>query len=569
MASPAITVSEDGMKAYLTVSPTDPEHSMKAGNVEQLLADAGITYGICPDEIDGRITEALKRAKTTEKPQKIVVAEGLPVQPASREQLEPASDLTLPKGLRDTARRLFRQAGAPRARRIEEQTVEVRKPARRKGLLGIGSNRDEWQTVREKRTREVSARVPSKIKGARLVRKDQTIGRITAAGTGTPGRTVRGERINPSSPSDPWFYTGDYIRREGRSLVAEASGFLRIGPNWADIVPYEPHDWRLSFSRDMGDCLISYRPGEELNERPSAREIVEEAKREGYPAAALKPEHEIDRLLEKSTASGSELTQVSISTPLDAFVDISTAEEGLKAYLHVMKGRGGGKSLDLKDIGAAIKRSGIRGYDREKIRTDLATFYRSPEIELKDYLLAEGTPPEHGPDAAVYFALRELDTTERDRIRAILKEEPGRAGEEADLESFPPDRIQTMAPVEVDQHILTIEPGLPGKPGRDVFGNEIPGKPGREPEVRLFGSVTRKENFVTSKISGLVDRCRHENTVYIRVRPHKDVATRLRVSEDRLSAFLTVYPHLGTGRRLTRAEITDLLYGKSVTYVVS
>ncbi|MFP4643940.1 MAG: flagellar assembly protein A [Spirochaetales bacterium] len=566
MASPAITISEDGMQAFLTVSPNDAKRSLIRDNLEKLLKDAGVTHGTRIDEIDGELSAALKRVKQTEKPQDILIAEGSPVQPAARERIELASDLKLPKELKETARRIIPQAGAPRARRLQEETVEVRKPVRKKKLFGLGANREEWQTVREKRTKEVSAQVPFKIKGARLVRQDQPIGKITAAGSGTPGRTVRGERITPVAPSDPWFYTGDYIRREGRYLIAQASGFLRIGPNWADIVPYEAHDWTLSFSKDMADCKVSYRPGEDLNERPSADDVIAEAKRQGYPPVALKPAREIDRLLENATASGSELNGVSISTPVDAFIDITTAENGLKAYLHAIKGRGGGTPLELKDIGAAIQRSGIRGYDREKIRADLASFHRSPELELKDYLLAEGTPPERGPDAAVDFALRELSTAERDRIRAVIEQSPERAGEEAHLDSFPPHEIESMAPVEADQHILTIAPGLPGKPGRDVFGNDIPGKPGREPELHLFGSVTRKDNFVMAKIDGLVDRCRQENNVYVRVRPHRDVVTRVRVSEDKLSAYLTVFPHLGTGMELTREAIDEALEKKSVTY---
>ncbi len=565
-ASPAITVSEDGMKAYLNISPTDSTPSLTREYIEQLLSEAGVVHGNRLEEINDEISVALKQAKETEKTQHVVIAEGTPVQPAARERLELSSELSLPKELRETARRIFREAGPPRARRLEEETFEVRKPVRKKGFFGIGANREEWQTVREKRTKEVKGQVPLKVKGARLVRKDQTIGRVTAAGRGTPGRTVRGERINPPAPADPWFYTGDYIHREGRSLVAEASGFLRIGPNWADVVPYEAHDWRLSFSRDKGDCLLSYKPGEEEHERPSADTIIKEAKRQGYPAEALKPAYEIDRMLDEATASGRELNEKSISTRLDAFIDIRTAEEGLKAYLHVIKGRGGGKPLDLKDVGTAIQRSGIRGYDREKIRTDLAAFYRSADTELKDYLLAEGTPPGLGPDGAVDFSLRELSGSECERIRTLLEAQPDRAGEDANLQAFPPRSIETMAPVEADQHILTVAPGLPGKAGRDVFGNEIPGKPGREPEVHLYGSVTRKENFVMAKINGLVDRCRQENRVYIRVRPHRDVDTRVRVAEDRLSAYLTVYPHHGTGTELTRETITETLEQKSVTY---
>ena len=566
MASPAITVSEDGMKAYLTVSPNDVKRSLTRDNLEQLLKDAGVTHGTRLDEIDEDLSGALKRAKETEEPQEIVIAEGSPVQPAARERIELASDLKLPKELKETAKRIFRQAGAPRARRLKEETVEVRKPVQKKKLFGIGASREEWHTVREKRSKEVSAEVPLSIKGARLVRKDQPIGKITAAGSGTPGKTVQGERVAPVAPADPWFYTGDYIRREGRSLIAEASGFLRIGPNWADLVPYEAHDWELSLSKDMGDCLISYRPGEDHNERPSSDDVIAEAERRGYSTVALKPAREIDRLLENATASGSELNGVSISTPIDAFIDITTAENGLKAYLHVIKGRGGGTPLDLKDIGVAIQRSGIRGYDRDKIRADLASFYQSSELELKNYLLAEGTAPERGPDAAVDFSLREISTAERDRIRAVLEQSPDRAGDEAHLESFPPDKIESMAPVEADQHVLTIAPGLPGQPGRDVFGNEIPGKSGREPEVHLFGSVTRKDNFIMAKIDGLVDRCRHEDEVYVRVRPHRDVTVRVRVSEDHLSAYLTVFPHLGTGEELSRETIDEALEKKSVTF---
>ncbi|MFW6368453.1 MAG: flagellar assembly protein A, partial [Spirochaetota bacterium] len=559
-----ISVSDDEMHAYLTVYPGDTAKALSENEVLAALNEAGVTFGIRHEEMKSELPAAIKEASRSEKPRRVLVAEGQPPQPAAPEHFLPAKELTLPREHRETARRLFREAGAPRAKRTVEEQVEVRKKVPGKGLFGLGRGKDTWQTVTETRERELTGKVPLKIKDARIVSRDAAVGRISPAGSGTPGRTVKNARILPKKPADPWVYVGDYVRREGHTLIAEASGFLRIGPNWVDLVPYEAHDWQLSFSEDMADCLLTYRPGEDVGHRPTAETIIAEAKKKGYAATALKAPEEIEELLDQAVYGGTTLEQVSLSTRLDTFIDIEISGDRSKAFLHLIKGRGGGRVLDLRDVGKAVQRSGILGIDREKLKKDLIEFRRSSELELRSYLLAEGTPPTQGPDPAVDFSLRDLPEGEQNRIITMLKEHPELAGEGAGIDEFPPDSIDSIAPVEADQHVLTIAHGVPGKPGVDVFGEAIPGLPGPEPQLHLFGSLTRKGDFVLATADGVVDRCRREGHIYLRVRPHRDVAARVLLAKDQLSAQLVLTPHLGTGHRLTRERIDQILKEKSV-----
>ncbi len=151
---------------------------------------------------------------------------------------------------------------------------------------------------------------------------------------------------------------------------------------------------------------------------------------------------------------------------------------------------------------------------------------------------------------------------------SLLSSNPELAGTDAGLEEFPPRSIQHVAPVEADQHILTIAPSVPGDPGADVFGKPIPGEPGPEPELHLYGSAVRKKSFVLATADGVVDRRRDGQRIYIRVRPHRDVSVRCRVSKDALSAYLTITPHEGTGHTLTEEMLREALAERGITYGV-
>ncbi len=530
------------------------------------LAAAGVRYGMRTEQLENELEAALEHARASGTNREVLVAEGTPPQPGTTERLTLIEHPTIPNELRSKARELFREYGAPRIRRTVRETVTVRRPTGRGGLFGIVGGRTEWKEVKEERSREIAGTARGKLRAVQVVPADVRIARIEPRRLGRPGRTVTGESVPAKQPVDPWIYAGDYVRIEGRDVFSEAHGFLRVGPNWLDIVPYRQHEWRITLSADRGDCRLVYIPGEDYESRPSGQAILDEARRSGYPADALMDADSVQAMIDRAAGEHARLTGASIATTVDGFRNIEVSPDRLRAYLHLIKARGGGRPLQPSQVGEAIARSGIKRIDRERVRTDLSAFFRSGETELRDYLLAEGTPPERGPDPAVDFALRDVSESQRQRMISLLTSNPDLAGRDAGLDEFPPESIQHIAAVEADQHILTIAPSVPGSPGVDVFGKTIPGEPGPEPELHLYGSVVRKNNFVLATSDGVADRRRDGGRIYIRVRPHRDVSVRCRVSSDELSAHLTITPHEGTGHTLTESMLREALAERGITY---
>ena len=556
------------MQALVTVTPETDANELTVSALRSRLTAAGVRHGMRTEELEHELEAAREHARSSGSPREVLAAEGTLPQPGASERLVLLEHPHVPPELRGKAKRLFREYGAPRARRSVCETVTVRRPSGRRGLFGIVGGRTEWKEVTEEREREIAGTVVRKLRAVRMVPEGALIARIEPQRLGRPGRTVTGESIPARRPVDPWVYAGDYVRIEGRDVYAEAHGFLRVGPNWLDIVPYRRHDWRITLSPDRGDCRLTYTPGEDFDSRPSADAVLEEARRSGYPADALKDAESVQAMIDRAAGERCGLVEASIATSLNGFLNIEISSDRLRAYLHLIKGRGGGRPLQPSRVGNAIAKSGIRNIDRAKVRADLSAFFRSGETELRDYLLSEGTPPQRGPDPAIDFALRDVSDSQRNRMISLLSSNPELAGTGAGLEEFPPRTIQHVAPVEEDQHILTIAPSVPGDPGIDVFGKPIPGDPGPEPELHLYGGAVRKKSFVLATADGVVDRRRDGQRIYIRVRPHRDVSVRCRVSGDELSAYLTITPHEGTGHTLTEEMLREALAERGITYGV-
>ncbi len=330
--------------------------------------------------------------------------------------------------------------------------------------------------------------------------------------------------------------------------------------------------WRVTASRDLGTAYLDLRLPE-VGEPdsgvapPSAREILDAAVSLGVCEAVLFPEETLDRALKNTYASRIPLKRYAITEDRDATFEITVSADKLTAELTIVKGGGRGAPLDLKALGAAIRSSGLKGMDLERIKRDILSFYRSNETRLDRYVLCTGTAPVPGKPREVTW---DVEFLPEERV-AELKTRAAEATAEAfdSIESIaekPVSDVEEMAEVTADSIIASLSPQDPGRPGVDVYGKAIAAKAGELPPLRLLENVRMTQEAIVAERDGLLDRWRlDEGDGYaVRVRPHRDASVRVNVSNDAMLASVRLSEGEGTGLRLTGELVRQTLIDADV-----
>ncbi|TVQ27824.1 MAG: DUF342 domain-containing protein, partial [Spirochaetaceae bacterium] len=558
-----IIVDDSQLEARVTIA-SDAGGVPDAETVLKQAAEAGISHGILNDDLPGLLEQA-RSAQETE----ILIARGTQPEEPVADRFELNEELTLPEKLSEQAAELSKAAGSPQPYREITRTEKRTRKIEKKAGIPFAKAREEWEEYTENVVERERVYVDTQVLRTVFAPADCAVGTITPAKPGSPGRTVLGKAIPPQQLADPGFYLGDYLKKHNNEVRSEYSGFLRVGANWADLVPFDRHSWTVSVSENRRQCTLSYRPGDDRDSRPAASEVRSAAIEQGFPAEKLRAEDAIQHMIDEAVRNSRPLDAVSITDDSDAEVRLVVSEDKLKALLTVRKPHGNGEPLNLKDIGAAITAAGLQSVDRERIRKDVGEFYKSDATELVDYVVAEGTPPEAGPDTTVDFSLRYLDDETVEQIRERLRADTAAAGDGAGMDEFGPDEIEQMALVDEEQRILTIAPAMPGRSGVDVFGNPVPGSAGTEPDIRIFGRIERRDTFIIATESGLLDKHRDGDTIYLRVRPHQDADAAVHIAKDEMTAFVHVKPHHGTGQVLSADLVRKSMDDAGVTHGIS
>ncbi|MFW5828317.1 MAG: flagellar assembly protein A, partial [Alkalispirochaeta sp.] len=496
-----------------------------------------------------RLEQFIQKARSSSETVRATVLEGQEPELPSPEHVVWSEDLSMPEHLEPTRDQVLQRASSPEIFRDVREKVERTKEVPKKGVLGIGSKK-ETVTVTDTVTRREKVYIDPTVETVWAVSRDQTLGEMVPPGAGKPGKDVFGRPIPAKQLADPRFYLGDNLTRKGNTVTAAAEGFLRIGKNWADIVPYAPHRWTVELSEDQATCYLTVTPGSEESPIPDGREILETATQLPYPESSLLSAEELGRLVKGQIASG-EPARLPISSSRDASFDIVVSEDKLQALLYIHKGKGRGKKLNLKEVGAAIKESRLKGLNLSKISEDIKAFYGGTEFDLTGYVLTEGTAPTPGPDREVEFSVRfENDAATQKYVEALRATAPDDAPES--LSEFPPESIQKTARVEHEQLLATIDPATPGESGTDVYGATIAAPSGKTPVFHLYENVERKDPIIATTAPGVLDFAEIDGEYHLRVRAHIDAQAQVDVAPDKMNATLSLKEGAGSGRRLTR-----------------
>lgn len=543
-----ITIGQRGLEATATFQPGEGETWTPERLIEAMRAK-GIVEGFKPDDLRRTFSLVLERGQV--KP--FLVAKGLPPSEPKPEQAR-FLEIAIPESLADQAEQVIAQARPPHITIERKERVKREKVVTRKPKLPFLPEKQETVQYSEEIVHTDRVYVDPTVERTGYATEGQKLGMVEPKDEGEAGRSVTGDLVPTRVLADPFFYCGDGIERRRDELFATRDGFVRIGANWADIVPFETHDWEVTLSTDRATCFLSFDPGHSNAPPPSAAEIRAAAGELGCSFDLLLDEPQIEEIVSRSVASGEALAAEPLNASRDAHFEIVVSEDKLKAVLNLHKGTGNGTPLNLKALGAAIKQSKLVRLNFDQIKQDISAFLKSTERDLVEYVLAEGTAPTPGPERSLDFSVRfappeetaELVTHLQDRL---CNGDGGATGMES-LERFPPEVIEDIGTVEADQRVVTIPPAVPGKPGVDVFGQATPGESAPDPPMELFENLERKGNFVIATSAGLLHRGWRGGTVLLRVLPHRDARVLVTVTDNRMAALITLVPPVGTGRAL-------------------
>ncbi len=541
-----INTRNNFLEAVLQFKPGTETTQLDVQDLVSLLMTHGIKEGISPQNLE----KILKQLEKAPEPAEFVVAKGIP--PQNPQPEKPVwQNLPVPESLQKDARAALSLAGLPIITQEKVERVPVEKVIEKKPSLPFLPSKRETVTAFEKKVVQERVYVDPTVLGLGYVKAGEKVALIEPMQEGIPGKGVNGSTIPFDPLIEPYVYAGRGIEKKNGELIAQQTGFVRWGKNWAEIIPFQPHTWEVTLSADRATCYLSFTPGNREATPPTPEEILSAAEKLSYPRELLIPPDEMDALLQHILSFGKPVQNIPISQSDDSRAEIRVTEDKLKAFLYLRKGRGKGKPLSLKEVGTLIKNSNLKGLNFEKIKTDILAFYQGPTYELKDYLLCEGKPPTQGPDRKFEWSVQFYEQKEWEELRKAALENPQALGTIPSLSAFPLEAVQEAGPVVKDQRVLVLSPMIPGQPGVDVYGNSIPGIPGKDPPLILYENLDKKQNVVIATVDGILEKRTTEEGIQLRVRPHKDGVVKVTLSPNRMEAFLTLTPSEGTGKPVT------------------
>lgn len=533
-----VEISDDYLEAILLYTPNEEGKLWTPKSINDLLDEEGVCFGLDDKAIDKayqgfknksiRKSEVIARGKKPELPQ------------ASKLELK---EEPVPENIKAIMGSILSKAQRPEIYRVEKEVI--------KGPF-------KKEEIKEKR---IPVKVNPQIEQHGYYRKDQEIGTLIEAFEGRPGTSVQGHNISQGAKGkqSPFLFGENLRKGPGNKIYTDQTGFLRVGKNWADIIPFKDHHLEVKLSKDHSNCILTVVPG--LKDLPSPsidllHRLVEEKE---YDRVYLLPDEQINGYISKCIRQN-KTASFAISQDKDAVIELRIDPTETKAELHLAKGMGKGVKLDLNKVSASINGKNLKGVQTAILKEEITGFYFSPEMETT-ITLCEGVLPERGKDRSVNFLVNFQEESFLDELKEYLEEKPELSGPYASLKQFSIDQVAQVALVSKGDKIFSLGSASVGKPGKDVYGKEIPGIKGNDPELKLFEGIDYLEGSATAAEDGILEVMEDldNQKLFARIRQHRDSAINVLISENQMQAYLDIDLPTGSGLYANEERIQDAL----------
>jgi hypothetical protein len=548
-----LEIDEQGIEVRITITPDENGADITPESVQAMLAEKKVRSGIDPEAMD-KAFRTLLRKKT--EPVSFIAASGVAPQPGQPENVV-FEALPVPQRMADVAASLLASAPAPQGFRLREERIKREKKVLKKPALPFLPAKEQIEVVFEKRMVREPVEIDPAVTGTAYVTAGALVARIKPGAQGKEGKSVFGRLIPATRPAQDGFLFCEGLTRNGAEVTADATGFLRRGSAWSDIVAFRDHTVNVTTSPDGLTCLLSFAPGDAAAPSPETDDILTRAAALGFTAASLLPAEDITAMLREAVARSRAISGVPITPIVNGVALVSVSPDKLKAVLYLRKGRGGGTPLTTAAASEAIRSSRVKGFNVEKVKADLRAFFTGKTAEFADYVLVAGRAAMPGTEPKIEWRALFLPAPEADAIMAVANANAEGLKSLASLAAFPLSKVEAVARVKPDAEVVKITTPTGGMSGIDVFGASLPPGRGGGPEIRLFEGLAMRKDTVVAIASGILEKGSDGTAILLRVRPHKDAEMRVLLSSDRMKATLSFSPAEGDGTRIPAEEARD------------
>ena len=528
-----------------------------------------------------RVEEVLINFSKARAPVSEVMIRGQLPLPGSPEAAE-WMDFSTPEDYLPFESRAIATAGAPELYIVQVEKLARERKIKKPGAFPFLPSKVETVIEYEKVERRRPVAVDTKVLRSFWAPAGTVVARLVPPRIGKPGKDIFGKIIPADRDEDVGFHLGQGLSRVKNEIICDESGFIRVGNRWADVIPFAGHQLSLGVSADNAAILLDFIPGDKRLPIPDTQSLLEEARALGGAAECMMSHDDLANLLGKSVRNGEPLKAYSLSCSSDAQVSLDVSPDKLRACMTILKGRGNGKPLELSMVSAALAGQRFKGVKVDKLKADVIAFYKSQELELRDYLLVEGRAPGRGKDRTLSYGVVFLPDAQSAEYLGIVKNAATLASFIKDPEDFPFASVERVAFVKSGQEICRFSTPSPGQAGVDVYGTVLPGLPGNDPLLKTYENIKLLQESIESEEDGLLLLAEHEsvpeleaveeNTVegelhgtpktvqtLMRVIPYRDALVDIHVDEDARTVSIDLEKEYGLGKDLNLDSVQKAL----------
>jgi uncharacterized protein (DUF342 family) len=553
-----IVINVDETEAKLVFTPDAEGLGWDSDAIIKLTGEHRLSPAPSPKALEPFLQKAA-RAKTKD-PMELTLYQGQPAEAPEGEKIA-WETLPVPGDIAPFKEETLSKAPPPELYRIRVEKIKKETIVKKPGPLPFLPPKEEKVVTWEKKETKERVEVDAGVKEVRYALKGQKLGTVSLPKPGKPGKNVFNRSIPPKAQEgDGTFLLGLGIDRNKNDLNALYGGFLRIGDNWADMVPLAKHRWSVDRGVDGVTVFFKFEPGDRRFTPPKGAEVLAAALEKGASQGNLIPVEAVDGAIGESLETGEIVEAFSLLQVQEAMAKVEVSPDKMEAVLQLRKGLAGGVPLEMKMIGRALRESGVQGIDMEKLKTDIKSFMEGKKTELLNYPLVQGKASTRGKDRELEIAVTFLEEAQAAPIlERLRKAVAGLTSGEFSLEG-----VTGLAPVEKDARIARMGPAVAGEPGKDVFGAELPGLPGNDPELKLFQGIAQHGADITASQGGLLLVRAAERSFQAAVIEYRDGRALVTVSEDAMTAWGDLFAAAGAGLPLTAETVTKALAAAGV-----
>ena len=545
------------LEARLAFSPDKAGAGWNADGVLKLLGEKRISPLPSPRIIE----ELLQKFARSKERVALEIVRGIPPEAPTPERVAWA-DAPVPEDLTALATEKVDKAGPPVIERVRVEKTKRETVVKKPGALPFLPQKEEIVVSWDKKETKERVFVDPKVEDLAYAEAGQKIGTIAPPKPGKPGKSIFGKSVAPQSDGDGLFLIGEGIEREKSELKAKAAGVVRIGQNWADIVPLARPRWKIEKGVDQATVFLSFWPGDRKLSAPPAADLLAEAADLVDDPSLLIDEKDLDTVLEQANRTSETVQAFPLSRRQDAEARVDISADGLQATLFLRKGIAGATPLELRAVSEAIKASKVHGFKAEQVKADILAFFKGPQTELRDYELVEGKAPTRGKDRDIQVFVAFLTEQRRAEVVARIAANPS-AFADPDA-SFPPALATDAAFVEKEARVAAVTQPPAGNSGVDVYGNALPGLPGNDPDIHLLNGLRQAKNEIFAELAGVLLVKRQGGSFSGYVVPYRDSAIEVVVSGDLMEATLELVRSEGAGIPLGSEAVSAALAAAGV-----